>query len=155
MESWLEWFCFFQKLPFSCDTAIKLVYMSPSIQKITLVSHKMQFAIYQGKFSAAINFSVYSPQQQGISKTVWVVFIKLYPSRVICQSGVHFQKVNRNDAQVYSKVSICHHKPRRWVESSVNQSDNGPFWYTVLQKLDIISITALSKWRLLPNCFKN
>ena len=56
---------------------------------------------------------------------------------------------------VYSKVSICHHKPRIWVESSVNQCDNGPFWYTFLQKLDIISITALPKWRLLANCFKN
>ena len=31
MEFWLEWFSFFHRLPFSCDTAIKLVYMSLSI----------------------------------------------------------------------------------------------------------------------------
>ena len=39
-----------------------------------------------------------------------------------------------------------------------HQLTNGtmvPFWKTFLQKLDIISITALPQWRLLANCFKN
>ena len=154
MEVWLEWLSF-HRLPFSCDSGMKLVHMPFNVDTHWFPVKFSSPFTRENPAQLQILVSTVPSSREFPTDSLGCLYKAASQQGDLPESGVRFQKVSKNDAHVYSKVSICHHKPRRWVESSVNQRDNDPFWYTFLQKLDIISITALPKWRLLANCFKN